>query len=173
MADFNPAFERMIHDEGGYQLTDIAGDLGGQTYAGIARKMNPDWIGWTLVDRREFGASLTAMVRDFYRARFWRPIRGDEINEQAIAESIFNFAVNTGLGPAVKIAQVIAGATPDGSIGGKTVELLNQCTAKGFVPSYALAKIRRYSDICNRDRSQSKFLLGWINRSLSGLKQWT
>jgi len=49
----------------------------------------------------------------------------------------------------------------------------NQCTAKGFVASYALAKIRRYSDICNRDRSQSKFLLGWINRSLSGLKQWT
>ena len=173
MADFTPAFEAMIHDEGGYQLTETAGDRGGQTYAGIARKMNPDWIGWSLVDRREFGASLTSMVRDFYRAKFWNPIRGDEINEQAIAETIFNFAVNTGLGPAVKLAQVIAGATPDGAIGAKTVELLNQCTAKGFVASYALAKIRRYSDICNRDRSQSKFLLGWINRSLSGLKQWT
>ena len=173
MADFNPAFERMIHDEGGYQLTDIAGDRGGQTYAGIARKMNPDWTGWSLVDRREFGASLTAMVRDFYRAKFWTPIRGDEINEQAIAESIFNFAVNTGVGPAVKIAQLIAGATPDGAIGSKTLELLNQCTGKGFVASYALAKIRRYSDICNRDRGQSKFLLGWINRSLSGLKRWT
>jgi lysozyme family protein len=173
MADFNPAFEAMLRDEGGYQLTDIAGDHGGQTYAGIARKPNPDWIGWALVDRREFGASLTTMVRDFYRARFWTTIRGDEINEQAIAESIFNFAVNTGVGPAVKIAQVIAGATPDGAIGAKTIELLNQCTAKGFVASYALAKIRRYSDICNRDRGQSKFLLGWVNRSLSGLKQWT
>ena len=71
------------------------------------------------------------------------------------------------------MGEVIAGATPDGTIGAKTVELLNGCTAKGFVASYALGKIRRYSDICNRDRTQSNFLLGWINRSLSGLKQWT
>jgi hypothetical protein len=71
------------------------------------------------------------------------------------------------------LGEVIAGASPDDAIGAKTVELLTGCTAKGFVASHALAKIRRYSDICNRDRSQSKFLLGWINRSLSGLKQWT
>ena len=44
MADFAPAFEKMIHDEGGYQLTDIPGDRGGQTYAGIARKPNPDEV---------------------------------------------------------------------------------------------------------------------------------
>ena len=31
MADFNPAFEKMIHDEGGFQLTNIPGDRGGQT----------------------------------------------------------------------------------------------------------------------------------------------
>jgi lysozyme family protein len=45
MADFLPAFERMIRDEGGYKLVNVAGDRGGQTYAGIARKMNPDWAG--------------------------------------------------------------------------------------------------------------------------------
>ena len=65
------------------------------------------------------------------------------------------------------MGEVIAGATPDGAIGARTVQLLNQWTAKGFFASYALAKIRRYSDICNRDRTQSKFLLGWVNRSLS------
>ena len=39
MAEFAPAFEEMIRDEGGYQLTAIPGDNGGQTYAGIARKI--------------------------------------------------------------------------------------------------------------------------------------
>ena len=170
MADFNAAFVKMIHDEGGFQLTDIPGDRGGMTYAGIARNPNPDWPGWALVDRKEFGGSLTPMVREFYRQRFWNVVRGDEIRDQQIAETIFNFAVNTGTGVAIKLAQVIVGATPDGGIGPKTVELLNQCTAEKFVPSYALAKISRYAAICNKNRGQSKFLLGWINRTLQGLK---
>ena len=169
MAEFDPAFEQMIRDEGGYQLTNIPGDRGGQTYAGIARNPNPDWSGWALVDRKEFGATLTPMVREFYRTQFWDPIRGSEISEQAIAETIFNFAVNAGVGLAIKLAQVVAGATPDGGIGPKTIELLNRSTAKGFTASYALAKIARYAAICNKDRSQSKFLLGWINRTLQGL----
>jgi lysozyme family protein len=159
----------MIADEGGYQLTDIPGDRGGQTYAGIARKPNPDWAGWQHIDRKDFG-SATPLVREFYKTNFWDRVRGDELTDQAIAETIFNFAVNTGVGVAAKLAQVIVGVAPDGAIGAKTVERLNICTAEKFVPTYALAKIQRYAAICNKDRSQSKFLLGWINRTLQGLK---
>ena len=169
MADFNPAFEKMIHDEGGYQLTDIPGDRGGMTYAGIARKPNPDWAGWAFVDRKDFGGA-TQLVREFYKTNFWNRIRGDDITVQPIAETIFNFAVNTGTGVAIKLAQLIVGVTPDGAIGPKTVERLNICTAEKFLPAYALAKISRYAQICNKDRSQSKFLLGWVNRTLAGLK---
>jgi lysozyme family protein len=170
MADFTPAFEKMLHDEGGMQLTDIPGDRGGMTYAGIARNPNPQWAGWPLVDRKEFGGSLTSLVREFYRTNFWDRIRGDELRSQEIAETIFNFAVNTGVGTAIKLAQVIVKAVPDGGIGPKTVELLNQCTPQNFMASYAIAKIARYAAICNKDRGQSKFLLGWINRTLQGLK---
>jgi lysozyme family protein len=169
MADFNPAFERMIHDEGGFQLTNIPGDRGGQTYAGIARNANPNWAGWQHIDRKDFG-SATPLVREFYKLRFWDRVRGDDITNQAIAETIFNFAVNTGVGVASKLAQLIVGTTPDGAIGPKTVERLNICTAEKFLPAYALAKIQRYVNICMKDRSQSKFLLGWTRRSLEGLK---
>ena len=169
MADFDPAFERMIHDEGGFQLTNISGDRGGQTYAGIARNANPHWEGWAFIDRKDFGGA-TQLVRDFYKTNFWDRIRGDDLAVQVVAETIFNFSVNTGVGVAVKLAQIIVGATPDGGIGPKTIELLNQCTPQNFVTSYALAKIGRYAAICNKDRNQSKFLLGWINRTLAGLK---
>jgi len=169
MADFNPAFEKMISDEGGYQLTNIPGDRGGQTYAGIARKPNPDWAGWEFIDRKDFG-SATPLVREFYKSNFWDRVRGDELTNQAIAETIFNFAVNTGIGVASKLAQLIVGTTPDGAIGPKTLERLNICTAEKFVPAYTLAKIQRYVNICMKDRSQSKFLLGWTRRALEGLK---
>lgn len=166
MADFLPAFEAMIRNEGGYVLHTIEGDRGGMTYAGIARNMNPKWPGWALIDARQ--DVPTQMVRDFYRDNFWQPIRGDQITSQVIAQSIFDFHVNAGA-VARKLAQLVVGATPDGAIGDKTVAALNAYPEDKFVMAYALAKVARYRDICMKDRSQSKFLLGWINRTLEGV----
>jgi lysozyme family protein len=164
MSDFLPAFEKMIVAEGGYKLTNIANDRGGQTYAGIARKMNPAWQGWQFVDRGEIPPS--DLVRGFYRENFWEPVRGDSIMRQDIADSLFSFAVNAGVGTAVKLAQIVVGATPDGKIGEKTLMALNSTDASYFRAAYAMAKITRYRDIVTRDRTQGKFLLGWINRTL-------
>jgi len=171
MADFNPAFEKMIVDEGGYQLTTLAGDTGGMTYAGIARNPNPHWPGWGLIDHGALNNPLlTGMVRSFYKAEFWDRIRGDEITNPIVAENIFNFGVNTGIKVAIKLAQLIVGATPDGAVGDVTLQKLNAIDGEAFRKAYALAKITRYADICNKNRTQSRFLLGWINRTLKGLK---
>jgi len=171
MADFNPAFDKMIVDEGGYQLTTLAGDTGGMTYAGIARNPNPHWPGWNLIDHGALNNPLlTGMVRSFYKAEFWDRIRGDEITNPIVAENIFNFGVNTGIKVAIKLAQLIVGATPDGAVGDVTLQKLNAIDGEAFRKAYALAKITRYADICNKNRTQSRFLLGWINRTLKGLK---
>jgi len=166
MADFVPAFEKMIHDEGGYVLHDVEGDRGGMTYAGIARNMQPNWPGWAHIDRKETPPSQC--VRDFYKAHFWDDIKGDQLANQKVAETIFNFYVNTGK-PAKTLAQIVVGATPDGAIGDKTVQLINEFDPVKFVLAYALAKIARYRDIVAKDRTQIKFMLGWINRTLGGL----
>jgi lysozyme family protein len=97
MAQFEPAFEKMLADEGGYLLHEVPGDTGGMTYAGIARNKNPQWPGWALVDKKEFGGSLTPMVREFYRVEFWDKMRGNEISNQDVANTIFNFGVNAGM----------------------------------------------------------------------------
>jgi lysozyme family protein len=166
VADFVPAFEAMIKNEGGYVLHNVEGDRGGMTYAGIARNMHPDWPGWGPIDRKE--AVPAQLVRDFYRQHFWTPIRGDEITSQVIAQTIFDFHVNAGA-VAIKLAQLVVGATPDGALGAKTVAILNNQDPAKFVMAYALAKIARYRDIVNKDRTQIKFLLGWINRTLAGV----
>lgn len=164
MADFLPAFERAILAEGGYQLHQVAGDAGGLTYAGIARAKNPQWSGWSWIDRGETPPSQ--LVRDFYRSGWWDTIQGDQIRDQEVAYTVYSFATNAGLKTAIRLLQVVVGATPDGVMGPKTIEALNGMEPRLFMALYALARIARYRDIVARDRSQGKFLLGWINRTL-------
>ena len=55
---------------------------------------------------------------------------------------------------------------PDGSIGPKTLASLNTVEEEFFKLAYAMAKVARYESIVSKDRSQDKFLLGWIRRVL-------
>jgi lysozyme family protein len=166
MADFASAYEQMIRNEGGYVLHNVPGDRGGQTYAGIARNPNPQWAGWALIDAGQ--EVPAAMVREFYRVNYWNPIRGDQLQHQSTAQTIFDFHVNAGA-VARKLAQLVVGVTPDGVVGEKTLAALNAYDPDKFRMAYALAKIARYRDIVQRDRSQMKFMLGWVNRTLEGL----
>lgn len=164
MAEFLPAYERTILNEGGYVLHRVKGDTGGQTYAGIARNHHPRWPGWQYIDDDDTPSA--DLVRDFYRTHFWTPLRADRITHQAVARSLFDFAVNAGPATAAKLAQVVAGVTPDGKIGPVTLDALNDIQPDLFLARYALAKIARYEQIITRNRSQEKFLLGWIRRTL-------
>lgn len=164
MADFLPAFERMIVNEGGYVLHTVAGDKGGTTYAGIARNRWPQWAGWAVLDAG--GEPQADLVRGFYRSNFWTALRLEEVNDQDVARTLFDFAVNAGTGTAAKLAQIVVGTTPDGRIGPKTLEAINSTDPALFLARYALAKLARYEQIVTRDRSQGKFLLGWVRRTL-------
>ena len=166
MAEFLPAFERMIVNEGGYVLHTVAGDRGGMTYAGIARNFHPSWQGWKVIDQGE--TPPAELVRQFYRSNFWAPLRLDDVEHQEVAGNLFDFGVNAGLSTAAKLAQLVVGATPDGKIGAKTLQALNAIDTDLFVARYALAKIARYRDIVTGNRTQQRFLVGWINRVLKG-----
>lgn len=164
---FEEIYERMIVREGGYVNHTVPGDRGGQTYAGIARNANPNWDGWKYLDSGQ--EPPADAVRQFYRQNYWEKIQGDSLNPVA-AEQIFDFAVNAGITTAVRLAQICVKTTPDGRIGAKTISAINEVEPEVFRAIYSLAKVARYAEICNRDRSQSKFLLGWINRVLGMLK---
>lgn len=157
--------------EGGFKLHEVPGDRGGVTYAGIARNMNPKWPGWAFIDRGE--TPPTEMVRDFYREAFWNPIKGDDLHPD-IAADLFDFAVNSSAAYqpklACKLAQIVAGVQPDGVIGPKSVAALNAVGPKNFKVLFFIAKVKRYAEIVNKNRTQGKFLLGWINRSLGALE---
>lgn len=177
MASFQDAFDATMRAEGGY--VNDPQDPGGETYKGIARKMQAKWAGWVTVDllKRRPGfprnldadTALQGQVRDFYESQFWDRVRGDEIVDQAIAESIFDFAVNAGPVTSIKLAQLSVRAEADGVIGSDTLARLNADDPRAFLAVFALNKIARYVSICEKRPDSRKFFFGWVRRTLEGL----
>lgn len=175
MAQFEKAYAKVKKFEGGY--ANNPNDRGGETYAGIARVHFPEWKGWAIVDTYkqsehsskelnkvlQGNGQLDVMVEHFYKVNFWNAIKGDEIINQLIADNIMDFAVNSGVGRAVKYAQRIVGTTEDGEMGPKTVKAINANT-HDFVVKYKAARLSFLQKIVARDESQSVFLKGWTNR---------
>jgi lysozyme family protein len=175
MADFNKAFEAMLAREGGYG-NDLD-DPGGETYKGVARKMHPEWAGWKLIDTmKEYSnfpenldsnPGIQQAIFNFYQSEYWVPIKGDLIASQKMATSIFDFAVNAGIGTSSALAQKVVGVDADGIIGKNTVARLNIFDPSHFVSAFAVEKIRRYIEICKKRPESKKYLLGWADRAVN------
>ena len=167
MADFVHHIDKLIKKEGGYQLTNDPDDRGGRTYAGISERANPRWEGWRLIDKGADGERLKDLVRKRYRLQYWNAIRGDELGSDELAEAMLSCSVLSGPLTATILAQTAVGAKPDGIFGPMTLGAVNSLDIEIFLPRFVLARIARYAAICNDDRSQKKWLLGWLNRSLA------
>lgn len=177
MANFEEAFAHTMKAEGGY--VHDPQDPGGETYKGIARARNSKWMGWTRIDLLKQQSSfprnldkdsqLQQAISEFYEVNYWDRVKGDDIQNQDIAESIFDFAVNAGPVTSAKLAQMAVGAEPDGVIGPKTLEKLNRDEPRAFLAVFAIGKISRYVSIVERRPESRKFFYGWIRRTLEGL----
>ncbi|TPG59951.1 glycosyl hydrolase 108 family protein [Ewingella americana] len=179
MAKYIDAYNGTIKSEGGFALTNAASDLGGYTYAGISRKYNPQWAGWSLVDKLVIQGRIIAggkpfitpeletQVQNFYKVTFWDKIKGDIIASQAVAEYIFDFAVNTGESDAGKVAQSAckAGLKLDGAIGTLTVTAINKVPEELFLLRFYSFASEHYINEVNRVPTQIKYLKGWLIRA--------
>lgn len=162
MAKYEEAFQALMKEEG-IGLSDNPADKGGQTFAGISRKNWPKWDGWRFVDTGV--APPTQLVRDFYFDKFWMPIKGDQVNDQQVANALFSQYVNMGE-TAIRLAQGVLGTVADGKIGPKTLAALNAFSPERFRDRFALAMVARYLGIGLRDKSQRVFWAGWFSRAL-------
>ncbi len=106
MADFKIAYKLTAANEGGY--SNVSGDNGGETYCGITRKNFPNWHGWEILryytmKHGQVLPELNILVEDFYKENFWDEIKGDNIESQELANQAYDFAVNAGVGAALKM----------------------------------------------------------------------
>lgn len=184
MADFNKSFIPTLVHEGGY--ANDPDDRGGETYRGIARKFHPNWLGWVIVDsyknkglsRPDLNAALKSdatlndYVKQFYKVTFWDRGRLSEINNQDIANEVYDTGVNFGIGKSIKFLQEAVNHTDrnanldeDGLVGSKTISAVNnhKDPAKLFKTLNIIQGAAYLADVRNNP-VQEKYWNGWINR---------
>lgn len=174
MAEFTTAFQLVIAHEGGYG--NDPDDPGGETYKGVARKIHSKWDGWTKVDMLKLQSGfpgnldkdeeLQQDILNFYQVNFWDKINGDQITDQEVANSIFDFGVNAGVSTSTSLAQMVIGATVDGVIGPQSIAGINSFNTEHFLAAFTVAKIARYINIVKKRPTSRKYFYGWICRAL-------
>ncbi|HTJ50683.1 MAG TPA: glycosyl hydrolase 108 family protein [Cyclobacteriaceae bacterium] len=175
MALFEDALKKTLLNEGGY--VNDPDDPGGETYKGVARKIFSKWDGWQIVDslKQQSGfpssldrnSELQNQIHDFYKVNFWDRISGDDIANQNVAFSIFDFGVNAGVTTSAILAQHVVDANPDGAIGTNTVKAINAMDPEFFLASFTIAKIVRYVGIANKKPASRKYFFGWVSRAVN------
>lgn len=145
--------------EGGLILSELAGDKGGQTFAGISRVYWPNWGGWALLDAGEPPGSrqMVESVKGFYYRNFWAPLELDQLPLK-VAMQVFDMAVNSDPRDAVRCLQRALGTVKvDGSLGPVTKAAIAHAHPTELAIRFNIARARHYA------RCKPLFP-GWFNR---------
>lgn len=186
MADFELAVAKTIKNEGGDKYTDRKNDRGGPTKYGISlrflstlKKLGTTRGGELLYPNAnsETIKNLTKGEAEYiYLNYFWDANRYGEIEDQLIAEKVFDMAVLMGAPQSNKCFQRSLFDSPctecvtiDGIIGPKTLKSINDAMELESTYDIYISHLRYeyfscLLDICNKDKIHDGDLKGWLNR---------
>lgn len=181
MADFKIAYQKTSVVEGGY--ANNPHDSGGETWKGISRNNETNWIGWDIVDHYKklpgFPANLKAStelenaVQSVYKTNYWDALNLDLINDQRMANELYDTGVNMGTGRAGIFFQTVLNVssktqlTLDGKVGPKTIALFNSLSPSDKYMVWKLFNClqgEKYISICEANPSQEIFMRSWTSR---------
>lgn len=155
------AINKVLSQEGGF--VNNASDHGGPTNFGITQKVYEAFIGRpaTLTEIKNMPIGNAIAI---YQKNYWDAIGGDYINSYAVAYTIFDQAVNRGVGSAIQQICSVLGISKSATISNTILSALNRADPETFVSDYLDASEEFYGAIISRDPSQEQFYDGWINR---------
>ena len=186
MTDFMIAYKKTAAVEGGY--ANHPADKGGETWKGIARNMHPDLEGWKTVDKRKnepgfpknlnSDLALQGQVMAFFKQWFWDSLRLGDLQDQQVANELYDTGVNMGTGRASLFFQRVLNAINkngvlyadlalDGKIGGKTVAAFNALSKNDKAIVWRLLNClqgEKYFSICEANPAQKVFFRSWASR---------
>jgi lysozyme family protein len=156
--NFDKCLELILKHEGNF--VHHPQDPGGMTNLGVTKGVWEEWLGRPVTEK-EMRNLTPKMVTPLYKRKYWDAIRGDEL-VSGVDYVVFDVAVNSGPGRAIKILQDCVGATVDGGFGPRTlaaVKIAESEPAK-LINLYCDKRL----DFLMSLRNFVTFSRGWINR---------
>jgi lysozyme family protein len=116
-SNFDECVELMLAHEGGY--VDHPKDPGGRTNLGVTQRVWEEWMGRPVTEK-EMRALTPLMVKPLYKRKYWDAVRADDL-VAGVDYCVFDVAVNSGPGRAIKFLQSCVGVAADGGFGAITL----------------------------------------------------
>lgn len=154
MTTFDKAFDRLIPHEGGH--VNHPTDPGGETKYGISKRSYPhlDIAALTLVE-----------ARAIYQRDYWDRAQCDKL-PPGVAFDVFDAAVNSGIGQAIRFLQRAVGVADDGVVGPMTLAAVRRCDAEAVQARFNGERL----DFMTRLTAWDTFGKGWARRVAANLK---
>lgn len=154
--NFAEALQKVLQSEGGF--VNHPADPGGMTNLGVTKTVWEEWVGHP-VDEKQMRNLTPVAVAPMYRAKYWDKIKGDDL-PPGVDLAVFDAAVNSGPGRAVKWLQACVGVEVDGGIGPKTLAAVAAFDPKVLVEDYAKRRLSFLMDLPH----WGTFGKGWTRR---------
>lgn len=120
--NFDRCLALLLAHEGGY--VHHSQDPGGRTNLGVTQRVWEEWLGRP-VSEKEMRALTPTMVKPLYKRKYWDAVRGDEL-VSGVDYVVFDVAVNSGPGRAIKFLQSCVGVDADGGFGPRTLAAVKE-----------------------------------------------
>ena len=154
---FSECVATVLRHEGGF--VEHPSDPGGPTKYGITLRTLREWRGDETLTADDVRALTEAEAREIYLARYWNPIRGDEL-PPGVDLAVFDYAVNSGVRRASRDLQAVVGVPQDGAIGRVTLAAVREHDASVVIAN--LCERRRA--FLRTLRTFETFGRGWLRR---------
>jgi lysozyme family protein len=157
--NFTQSLTSLLEDEGGF--VNNPADPGGMTNLGVTKAAWEQYVGRP-VSEKDMRALTPTMVTPFYKQKYWDRVRGDELQD-GLDYCVFDVAVNSGPGRAIKFLQTECGVPADGGFGPTTFAAVSQFTGdplKTFITGYCQERLKFMQSL----PAWSTFGKGWGNR---------
>lgn len=154
MGAFDIMFDRLIGHEGGY--VNDPNDPGGETKWGISKRSYPHL---NIKELSRDGA------RALYYTDFWLRIHADKLRD-GVAFQLFDFAVNSGIGTAVRYFQRALGVADDGYWGPRSQAAADAASESDQIMGLCAERL----DFMTRLKNWEHHGKGWARRIAQNLR---
>lgn len=157
--NFAKLLKPLLGIEGGVADRPLKDDPGGLTAFGVTWKVYDAYRTGQGKPTQSVRKITKAEVAEIYEEQYWKPVRGDDL-PGGVDWCVFDCAVNSGPGRAVKLLQEVLGCSTDGVIGLNTLKQLAAADPASVIVHYSEARLAFMRKLKNWGANKN----GWARR---------